>query len=51
MKMKMRKSRKNEFHFCILHIKFRLYGNFHENLRKKDFDPFFKKFLTNRNKK
>ena len=25
----------NEFDLCILHIKFLLYGNFHENLRKK----------------
>ena len=40
---------KNEFDIWLLHIKFRLYGNFHENLRKK-IDPFFKTFLTNQGK-
>ena len=40
---------KNEFDFWLLHIKIRLYGNFHENLRKK-IDPFFKIFLTNQGK-
>ena len=45
-KMKMKKFRKKEFDFWILHIKIRLCGNFHENLRKKT-DPFLKTFLTN----
>ena len=39
----------NEFDFWILHIKIRLYKNFHENLRKI-FDSFFKPFLTNQGK-
>ena len=29
------KARENEFDFSILHIKIRLCGSFHENLRKK----------------
>ena len=41
---------KNESDFWILHVKIRLCGNFHENVRKKFFDPFFKTFLTNRGK-
>ena len=35
---------KNEFEYWIPHI--RLCSNFHENLRKKNFDPFFKTFLN-----
>ena len=30
--------------------KVRLYGNFHENLWKKNFDQFFRTLLTNRGK-
>ena len=41
---------KNEVEFWILHVKIRLRDNFHENLRRKQFDPFFKTFLTNRGK-
>ena len=37
----------NEFNFLIIHIKIRLYGNFHENPLKKMFEPFFRTFLTN----
>ena len=44
------KTWKNEFAFWILHIKIRLYGICHENLRKKKFDPFLKTFLINRGK-
>ena len=40
----------NEFDLWILHIKVRLYGNFHENLWKKNFDQFFRTLLTNRGK-
>ena len=40
----------NEFNFLIIHIKIRLHGNFHENLLKKKFNPFFRTFLTNRGK-
>ena len=35
MKIKMKTFWKNEFDFLIFHIKIRLYGNFHGNLRKK----------------
>ena len=35
---------KNESHFLILHIKIRLQGNFHENLRKKFLTDFFNHF-------
>ena len=31
---------KNEFDFWILHMKIRLYDNFHENLRKKIWPTF-----------
>ena len=41
---------KNEFDFWILNIKIKLCDNFHENLRRKRFDPFFKTFLTNQDK-
>ena len=47
MKIKMKKFGKMKFNFWILHIKIRLYGNFHENLCEKNFDPFFWTFLTN----
>ena len=41
---------KNEFEFWILHAKIKLCDNFHKNLRRKQFDPFFNTFLTNRGK-
>ena len=40
----------NEFNYWILHMKVRLYDNFQVNLRKKNFDPFCRTFLTNRGK-
>ena len=35
----------NEFNFSILHIKIRLYGNFHENLWEKNLTYFLGHFL------
>ena len=32
----------NEFNFSIIHIKIKLYGNFHEDLLKTKFDPFLR---------
>ena len=50
MKMKMKKLGKMNSIFEFSISEFRLRDNFHENLRK-NFDPFFKTFLTNRSKK
>ena len=49
-KNKDEKNWENEFDFWIIHVKVRLYGNFHENLVKKIFDTFFREFLTNQGK-
>ena len=38
------KIRKNEFNFSIFHIKIRLYGNFYENLRRKNLIQFLRHF-------
>ena len=35
---------KNKFHFWIFYIKIRFYGNFHENLRRKDLTLFLGQF-------
>ena len=43
-KNKDEKNWENEFDFWIIHIKVRLYGNFHENLVKKKFDTFLGNF-------
>ena len=40
----------NKLDLSILHIKIRLYRNFHENLWKKIFDSFFRTILTSRGK-
>ena len=37
-------------HFTIEIIKIRLCENFHENLRRRKFDPLFKTFVTNQDK-
>ena len=47
MKLKIKKIWENNFSLLILHIKISLYGNFHENLWEKCFDPFCRTFLTN----
>ena len=44
------KNWESEFDLCIFHIKIRLYRNFHENLWQKNFDPFFRTFLTSQTK-
>ena len=43
--MKIKRFGKNEFDFWILHIKIRLYKNFHENLRKIFLTNFLSHFL------
>ena len=40
----------NEFDLWILHIKIWLFRNFPENLWEKNFDPFFRTFLTRQGK-